>query len=368
MARYNTVISATTTTAAASLTAPLTGVFTSFTGTAPYTVTIGDPVLYSGGTQTFYNATSGVVTLSFTTGGIGKFVGPGVPGNATTQAMPAGSTISISSDGTNWAITYFIGGALSGSTLTASSTVTLSPTGASVTISPTGGLTISPTSVTGTIDNVNVGASTRGTGAFTTLAANSTFSLSNTTSTHTISSTNVSSGTGSGALVISGGLGVAGRINASDFTGTVGSNTRNAGAFTTLAANGLTTFTQGGQGTTATDAAHSVVVTGGLGVSGTIYSAGLVETSSIAFKENVLPMTTPFDLVLNLQGVTYDRKDTKQHESGLIAEEVYKILPDLVSLDASGKPHGVKYTKLSVYLLECIKSLKQEINELKGKK
>jgi hypothetical protein len=46
-------------------------------------------------------------------------------------------------------------------------------------------------------------------------------------------------------------------------------------------------------------------------------------------------------------------------------EDVYKIIPDLVSLDADGKPHGIKYTKLTAYLLEAIKSLNKEINLLK---
>ena len=57
MARYNTVLSATTTTTTAAVDTPSAGIFTKFTGTAPYTVTIGDPTMYSGGSQTFYNAT-----------------------------------------------------------------------------------------------------------------------------------------------------------------------------------------------------------------------------------------------------------------------------------------------------------------------
>jgi hypothetical protein len=68
---------------------------------------------------------------------------------------------------------------------------------------------------------------------------------------------------------------------------------------------------------------------------------------------------------MQLAGVTYDRKDNNEHEAGLIAEQVYKIIPDLVSLDADGKPHGIKYTKLTAYLLEAIKSLNKEINDLK---
>lgn len=117
-----------------------------------------------------------------------------------------------------------------------------------------------------------------------------------------------------------------------------------------------------------TTATGTLVVTGGVGVSGQITATTLVETSSIAFKENVNPIINALDLVMQLAGVTYDRKDNKQPEAGLIAESVYKIIPDLVSLDADGKPHGIKYTKLTAYLLESIKTLKQEIESLKDKK
>jgi hypothetical protein len=110
----------------------------------------------------------------------------------------------------------------------------------------------------------------------------------------------------------------------------------------------------------------TLVVTGGVGISGQMTATSIVETSSIAFKENVNPIDNALELVMQLAGVTYDRKDNKEHEAGLIAEQVYKIIPDLVSLDANGKPHGIKYTKLTAYLLESIKTLKQDIEKLKG--
>ena len=114
-----------------------------------------------------------------------------------------------------------------------------------------------------------------------------------------------------------------------------------------------------------TTATGTLVVTGGVGVSGQLTAATIVETSSIAFKENVNPIENALDLILQLVGVTYDRKDHDRHEAGLIAEDVYKIVPNLVSLDENGNPYGIQYTKITAYLIESIKSLKQEINELK---
>jgi hypothetical protein len=93
------------------------------------------------------------------------------------------------------------------------------------------------------------------------------------------------------------------------------------------------------------------------------------ETSSISLKENVNPITNALPSLLSLNGVTYDRKDgTTKNEAGLIAEDVFKILPNLVTLNKEGNPEGINYTKLTAYLIEAVKELKNELDLLKGKK
>lgn len=106
-------------------------------------------------------------------------------------------------------------------------------------------------------------------------------------------------------------------------------------------------------------------VAGGVGIAGSCYVGGtvncaaLVETSSIAYKENVTPIDNALDKVLQLVGVTYDRKDgSTKGEAGLIKEEVEKVIPNIVSGD------GINYTKLTAYLVEAIKELKDEIKQL----
>jgi hypothetical protein len=54
-----------------------------------------------------------------------------------------------------------------------------------------------------------------------------------------------STSTTTGTAVITGGLGVSGRINAANFDGIVGANTAAAGSFTTLSATGVATFSAG---------------------------------------------------------------------------------------------------------------------------
>jgi hypothetical protein len=162
-----------------------------------------------------------------------------------------------------------------------------------------------------------------------------------------------------------------------ELTSTIGSFVNIYGATTngaTITIRGTSSGTKGTASVLMTDnvassttATGTLVVTGGVGVSGQLTATTLVETSSIIFKENINPIDNALELVMQLMGVTYDRKDNKEHEAGLIAEQVYKIIPDLVSLDADGKPHGIKYTKLGAYLIESIKELKQEIVELQRK-
>lgn len=105
-----------------------------------------------------------------------------------------------------------------------------------------------------------------------------------------------------------------------------------------------------------------------ISLTGNISAATITETSSIAYKENVTPLNVPLDAIDFLEAVTYDRIGSKKQtkEIGMIAEEVYAVLPELVSLDENGKPFGIHYTKLSVYLLEVVKDLKNEIKKLKG--
>jgi hypothetical protein len=98
-------------------------------------------------------------------------------------------------------------------------------------------------------------------------------------------------------------------------------------------------------------------------------AANIVETSSVTLKENINFIDNGLNSILSLNGVTYDRKDgSSKNEAGLIAEDVYKILPNLVSLDKQGNPNGINYSKLSAYLIEAVKELKKEIETLKGSK
>jgi hypothetical protein len=157
----------------------------------------------------------------------------------------------------------------------------------------------------------------------TTLSPLARSNLSFVPSTGVLSATTFSGAVSSSSVTITGGT-----INGT----TIGATTRANGSFSTLTATSVT------------------------------------EDSSIVLKENINPIENALENILKLSGVTYDRIDTKEHEAGLIAEWVDQVIPDLVTKNKYGKPIGIKYTKITAYLIESIKSLKQEINELKSNK
>ena len=198
MARFNTQPITGSVTAGSTLAALTQNAFIQLTGTAPYTVTLPSPVLFPGFNQTFYNATSGTVTL---TTPANVFTGAGGSGTATVT-VPTTSTINLVSDGVNYVVIGEDGTSLIATTGSFSGNVTINGAGATLSVTPQT-VTIAPGG-TSTIDNVNIGVTTRGSGAFNTLAANAAV---------TFTAGTASSTTGTGTLVVTGGVGVSGNIN-----------------------------------------------------------------------------------------------------------------------------------------------------------
>ena len=106
-------------------------------------------------------------------------------------------------------------------------------------------------------------------------------------------------------------------------------------------------------------------LTGNLSASGTITGTDCIATSDERLKENVTPVQA--GVITQLQGVEFDWKDSGVKASGFIAQEVEEVseLQHLVH-DISKEGHkGVSYMGMIPYLLEEIKSLRAEIEELK---
>ncbi len=90
--------------------------------------------------------------------------------------------------------------------------------------------------------------------------------------------------------------------------------------------------------------------------------------SDARLKENVSTIENALDKVDNLRGVNYNMKDSDDAKIGVIAQEVEEILPQVVrTSDDEMQTKSVDYGKLCAVLIEAVKELKKEVDELKGK-
>lgn len=103
-------------------------------------------------------------------------------------------------------------------------------------------------------------------------------------------------------------------------------------------------------------------------------------SSDSRLKENIINIPDALDKVSMLKGVMFDWTDehikerggedgyfVKKRDTGLIAQDVQHILPEIVRKKKDGYL-GIQYDKIVGLLVESIKELKAEVEELKSKK
>lgn len=112
------------------------------------------------------------------------------------------------------------------------------------------------------------------------------------------------------------------------------------------------------------DSAGNTGLPGNLTTGGSIVASGNITAySDINLKTDLVKITSALDKVGQLTGYTFTRKDTGKRQTGLVAQEVQKVLPEAV-LD--GEHLSLAYGNLVGLLVEAIKELKSEIDSLKG--
>jgi endosialidase-like protein len=84
--------------------------------------------------------------------------------------------------------------------------------------------------------------------------------------------------------------------------------------------------------------------------------------SSRRWKTNIQTLPDALAKVEHLRGVSYELKDSGKHEIGVIAEEVGRVVPEVVSYEANGKDaSGVDYSRLTALLIEAVKQQQKQI-------
>ena len=100
-------------------------------------------------------------------------------------------------------------------------------------------------------------------------------------------------------------------------------------------------------------------------VAGIVTAVDFNSTSDQSLKTNINTVNNALDIVNELRGVSFDWKETGKPSYGVIAQELEKVLPALVS-DTNIK--SVNYNGIIGVLIESIKELSEEVEKLKNDK
>lgn len=98
----------------------------------------------------------------------------------------------------------------------------------------------------------------------------------------------------------------------------------------------------------------------------TVFSNGAGTSSDERLKKSIKPIENPFEILEGLTGYRYTLISNNAKSVGLIAQDVEKVLPEAVRTDNEGYKSVDTYPIVAV-LVETIKELKKEIEELKSK-
>ena len=142
---------------------------------------------------------------------------------------------------------------------------------------------------------------------------------------------------------------------------------------------GVTTFTMSGPLTITSAAASSnkttgaVIVTGGVGIGGALNVGGDItafSASDVSLKENITPISNAVDKVRSISGntFTWNEKSVYNGEegTGIIAQEIEALgLPGVTETRENGTK-AVRYDRLVPLLIEAIKELDTKVKSLEG--
>jgi hypothetical protein len=108
------------------------------------------------------------------------------------------------------------------------------------------------------------------------------------------------------------------------------------------------------------------MLTGDLSINGNFTAAGDINSASDqALKTNINTITSALDTVCQMRGVSFDWVKTGNMSYGVIAQEVEALIPEIVTLTDAGIK-TVNYNAIIGFLIESVKDLQQQINDLKS--
>jgi len=106
-----------------------------------------------------------------------------------------------------------------------------------------------------------------------------------------------------------------------------------------------------------------------LHVNGDIFAtADILAFSDSNLKTDIVPISQALQKVTTLNGYTYKRIDQpadSHRQAGLLAQDVQKVLPEVVHMDPATSNLSIAYGNMAALFVEAFKDMRKEIDDLK---
>jgi predicted ATPase len=106
---------------------------------------------------------------------------------------------------------------------------------------------------------------------------------------------------------------------------------------------------------------------GNLTVSGTVTCQDLNSTSDLVFKDNIQDIFNGIEILNKINPVSFNWKKDGRKSYGVIAQQLEKVLPELVNTNEIDNTKTVSYIPIISILIDAVKTLQKEIDDLKNK-
>ena len=99
----------------------------------------------------------------------------------------------------------------------------------------------------------------------------------------------------------------------------------------------------------------------------TVYGSAFLYNSDESLKMNINTIKNATDKISKLRGVNFEWKENEEKDMGFVAQEIEKILPELVKTNSDTSLKSVKYGNITALLVEALKE-QMQINEVQEEK
>jgi len=104
-----------------------------------------------------------------------------------------------------------------------------------------------------------------------------------------------------------------------------------------------------------------------LDTNGNMTAQNFFSVSDQRFKKNISTITNAGDLLKQIRGVRFDWRKDGSPDIGVIAQEVFEVIPEAIVSSMNGSMLTVAYNKIIPLLIETIKDLEKRVEALESK-